>query len=123
MVINCLQDEIQYHVAPRKSTDISEENVASIFKAKYSAEQETSSKQTLKMDVVRSSETSVDFERTAWSYILQDVIIVQTIYSNPRMCNDTEARLCMGLLHNVTISRPKHTSHCGNTVTPPCMIK
>jgi hypothetical protein len=57
------------------STYVSEEHAASIFRVEELAEQETSvkagGKQACHLEALCSSETSVDFQRTKWRYILE----------------------------------------------------
>jgi hypothetical protein len=72
--------EIQHHVVHWKSSDVSEEHVASIFRVEEYAKQESCVKaggklvsclayySILKMEATCSSETSVDFQRTTRVY-------------------------------------------------------
>jgi hypothetical protein len=77
--------------SPMKSTDVSEEHVASIFKVEEETKWESSTKQEAKQNsagaascsvfsltlkvVTCSSETSADFQRTIRVYILEERII------------------------------------------------
>jgi hypothetical protein len=61
------------HVVPWKSTDVSEEYIASIFRLclplAFKVDSYSAYSSILKMEVICSSETSVDFQRTTWLYI------------------------------------------------------
>jgi hypothetical protein len=62
----------------KKSNDVSEEHIASVFSVEESAEQETSVKavgKTLKMEAICSSETFVDLQRDTQRFMPEDRIL------------------------------------------------
>jgi hypothetical protein len=78
---------ISYHIPHafrRKSTDISEEHDASIFKAKSTAiNQNEAGCEHSKYEngAVYSSEKSTDFQRAIWRYIPDDTFFISTSVS------------------------------------------
>jgi hypothetical protein len=78
-----LSPVIHLRVVRWKSTDVSEEHLASIFRIEVYVKQETSvnstadrdDSSTLKMETKCAFEASVDFQRTTWRYISGDRIL------------------------------------------------
>jgi hypothetical protein len=74
------------------STDVSEENIASIFRVEEYAKQETSVKAGGKQSsATSSSEMSADFQRTTRRYILEDRTLQfrtlsTSLYYNEKNC-------------------------------------